>query len=100
MGLAGTKYQFVRHDDAVVLEFWVLDSGSWVRDAVGRDVATWVLGSRGPVKMGSGFWVLGVWLGRVLSSLQVIVEKKVERCKGNVELLDSRAKRVNKTEGS
>jgi len=55
LGLAGTRYQFVRHDDAVVLEFWVLDSGSRVRDAVGWDVATWVLGSGGPVRMSSEF---------------------------------------------
>ena len=82
----GVRYRFVRHDDAVVLEFWVLGSGSQVRDAVDRDVVTWVLGSGGPVRMGSGFWVLGVWLGRVLGSLQVDVEKKVERCNGSVEL--------------
>jgi len=41
-----------------MLGFWVVDSGSRVRNAVDRDVATWVLGSGGPVRMGSGFWVL------------------------------------------
>ena len=37
---------------------------------------------------------------RIVCSLQVIVEKKVERCKGSVELSNSRARRVNKTEDS
>ena len=35
---------------------------------------------------------------RIVCSLQVVVEKKVERCKGSVELSNSRARRVNKTE--
>ena len=43
--------------------------------------------------------VLDSWI-RVQGSLQVVVEKKVERCKGSMELSDSSARRVNKTEDS
>jgi len=42
-------------------------------------------------------WQPTCWI-RGSGSLQIILEKKVERCKGSVELSELRARRVNKTE--
>ena len=77
--MAGTEYWFVHHGGTVVLGFRVLEV------QLGQ-----VLGSGGPVGTGSGFWFVGPWCGHGnlgSGSLQVVVEKKVERCKGSVELL-------------